>query len=370
MDDVAIKLLEQPLDQQTREQITALWARCEVAIPDIEQRLAEVRGVAMVSDNIVGVSTAGLVVDSLTQQRFLTLRAITDPAFRSHNSALLLVYAVGQSLHHAYLRGARGSEVGAILQYENLAIVPEDHPLRQDRENNPSDPKHNFMAGGCRIGFDNNGMMCSVMYYPNVDIVPPKAMPRRSVDRYDDLSDHATVLLRNYDYDVRLPSEAFTSTEQTELATLWSDAGVFTDPDAMQTRLPFVRCLVRHNGHIIGSASVINEPFPALRSHILRIRVFLIPGHRHRDLEAEVVKAVFRVYENQFQQSPTPGAPPGMSYWVSADQITGSELKAVQPINHFWCAGFNEDGAMRRLLWFRGATQKLVNAASSSSNSH
>ena len=173
MSNIEFKHLQQPLDPDTRAAITALWARNEVAIPNSEQRLAEVRGAAVVGDDIVGVSTAGLVTDSLTQQRLLTLHAITDAAYRHKMVALLLVHEVGQALHRKYLEGDRGPEVGAILQYENPSIIRDEHPLQDDRDNNPHDPVHTFMAGFCRIGFDNNNALCGVMYYPGIDIVPP-----------------------------------------------------------------------------------------------------------------------------------------------------------------------------------------------------
>ena len=107
------------LSAEQREQVLALWQRNGVTIPQPETRLSEVRGFAIDEGRIVGVATAGLVTDSLTKQQFLTLRSMTDEAFRGQHVAILLVYQVGQALHKASIEGRQGPEIGAILQYEN-----------------------------------------------------------------------------------------------------------------------------------------------------------------------------------------------------------------------------------------------------------
>ena len=347
------------LNTAQREQVLSLWQRHDVTLPDPELRLSEVRGLAIdAAGQTVGVCTAGLVTDSITKQRFLTLRSFTDEAHRTHHIALQLVYEVGQALHAAFIEKPQGSEVGAILQYENSSIIRDSDPMQADLENNPGNPLHTFMAGFCRVGYDTNNALCNLCYYQDTEIVPPRPdllQAPASADKtpHRDAAGHDVIVRMN----------GLTEEEQSSLIDFWQRMQIFPSDAAMLARLPHVRALVFHDGRLIGSASVVQEAFSLMRTNIHRVRVFLAPGHRGGSLLSSVVKVIFAAYEEEWINQRKTGQPAGMTYWINAADITKDEMRAVHTANNFWCAGFDDRGNMRRLHWFRGANLGHVRAA-------
>jgi len=357
MSNPELALTAGKLSVDQREQILALWRRNGVAIPDPEKRLSEVRCLAIDEGGIVGIATASLVTDSLTHQQFLTLRSMVDKASRGQHLALHLVYQVGQALHKASLEGRQGPEVGAILQYENKTIIADEDLMRSDPIEHPNDIVHSFMAGFCRIGYDETGALCNVNYYDGAQITPPG---KRKYPAEEQTGHVATSLTCDCVVVVRM--NTLTEDERDCLTRFWHETRLFPSEAAMVARLPYVRALIFHDGILVGSASVIPEAFPAMRTQIHRIRVFLAPIHRDGDLRARVVKALFDAYNEAWISRDQNGLPAGMTYLVAASEITGGETRAVQSANGFWCAGFEDSGNMRRLHWFQGANLGHVKA--------
>ena len=346
------------LSAEQREQVLALWQRNGVTIPQPETRLSEVRGFAIDEGRIVGVATAGLVTDSLTKQQFLTLRSMTDEAFRGQHVAILLVYQVGQALHKASIEGRQGPEIGAILQYENTAIINDHDPMRADAVNHPNDLIHNFMAGGSRIGYDATGALCNILYYQNAKITPPRPDLAQS-----SILSHPVINYVSADYDVVVRMNNLAEDERNTLFRFWDESKLFPSEVAMMARLPYVRAMIFHDSKLVGSASVMPEPFPAMRTQIHGIRVFIDPTHSDGDLHARVVKALFDTHNQAWINREQPGQPAGMTDRVDASEITDGETHAVHAANGFCCAGFDDGSNMCRLHWFQGANLGHVKAA-------
>jgi hypothetical protein len=214
------------------------------------------------------------------------------------------------------------------------------------------------MAGYCTSGYNDYVNLCYVNYYQNARIKQPNKNTHTEIrDSYSG----GETLGGSYEIVVRV--NTLTEHERDALFHFWNELELFPSKAAMVARVPYVKALIFHDNKIIGSASVIPELFPAMRTQIHRVRMFLDPNHSKSDLPARVVKALFDAYDHAWINKTQPAQPAGMTYFVENCNIINDETFAVNPVNGFWCAGFDGNDNMRRLHWFQGANLGHVKAA-------
>ena len=335
-----------PVEQNVEVAIKALWARNGAYIEDPLKRLSEVRQLAWLNDEVVGVSTASVVREPVTQQALISVRALTDASARSDMVATSLVLAVAEEVFAAQAGGQLLPYVGGVLQMENALLNGDERPLRAQTQNLR---RHwdSFWEGFFTAGFDGAGRRSVVAYFPGAEVQVPgsEAVSSLPVDDGD-----APKVAMNFLADG--PDESL----RQEIADFWSRMGVLTAPQERQGRLPKVRCIVRRGTDIVGTASLSEEPFGEARTRIWQLRMLLTDDADHRHIRNEIIRRAYGHYNDVWRAGSGEGAPVGMCYWVDRAHLLGPELQGKHPDTGFWACGFDQRQNLRRLQWFDEAT--------------
>ena len=104
--------------------------------------------------------------------------------------------------------------------------------MRSDPIEHPNDIVHSFMAGFCRIGYDETGALCNVNYYDGAQITPPG---KRKYPAEEQTGHVATSLTCDCVVVVRM--NTLTEDERDCLTRFWHETRLFPSEAAMVARL-------------------------------------------------------------------------------------------------------------------------------------
>ena len=339
-----VEQVEQPLDEQVADKITALWEREEAIVSDPKDRLTEVLALAWEGETLAGIASTGVMHHKGIDKPLFILRALVSSESRQQGAAYQLYQSAVEQVEERFDKGVDTRAIGVFVEVE-AGFMPNRPEIVCSFSHTHSGQNRPVQFN--LVGITEDGYPQYIYYFENASLFAEGPVLEEAVDK----------LAPDPGLKLSFCWNKMNSAEQQQVIGLWLGWKVIADRESCIARLPQVAALAWENGTIVGVASTFKAPYETAKTSFMGFRSFVSPDAKASFIATKLLDLVYQEFNKVYSQDPILKDMHGIAYVLQNDQLNKNVHMARGPDVASCLAGYL-DNLQLRVRYFDGASIK------------